>query len=346
MAPSFDQGETLAERFRKHLGQEQHLYGCFMRGMADDFDAGGPVRRICEGWEDAPHGSAVQLRLLAGLFRIVLTGRAPELVPYYPCLGGTEPPGDAWPIALKVMATNEAELHESLQIAPQTNEVARSNALLVGLFAAVEATGMRRVRLLEPGASAGLNLLADRYRYEFGWRTWGPESSPVLLRGIDDEVRAVDFEIVSRRGCDHSPVDITSPEGQLRLRSFVWPFHVARHEILTAALSIATIEPPVIDRGSAADWLETQLAEPVDPEVLTVVWHSITRMYWSPDESARVDDVIRAATCRQPVARVAMEYPQVVGGEGPELTLELRDGGSPQVLADVGDHGTPVTLRK
>jgi len=345
MAPSFDRGETLAERFRQHLGDQDHLYGHFLRRMADDWESGGFVRRICAGWEDSPHGSSVQLRLLAGLFRIVLTGRAPELVPYYPCLGGTAPPETAWPVALEVMEQHESELHDALDIAPQTNEVARSNALLVGLFAAVESTGFRRVRLLEPGASAGLNLLVDRYRYEFGSDGWGPRSSPVVLTGaIVGDIRGADFSIVARRGCDHSPVDVASPEGQLRLRSFVWPFHIARHERLTRAFTVAATDPPVVERAGAANWLETQLSESVEPDVLTVVWHSITRMYWTVEESRAVDAVLATAGTRMPIARIAMEYPEVVAGVRPELTLEVM-GGPVRVLADVGDHGVPVSMR-
>ena len=52
-----------------------------MRAMADDWEAGGPVAAVCAGYEDAPRGSAMPLRLLAGVFRLVLTDRAPELVP-------------------------------------------------------------------------------------------------------------------------------------------------------------------------------------------------------------------------------------------------------------------------
>jgi hypothetical protein len=91
------------------------------------------VRAICRGWEDAPAGAVIQLRLLARLFRIVLTGRAPELVPYYPCLGGTAPPAEAWPVVRPVLAGHVDELREALEVAPQTNEVGRSTALLVGL---------------------------------------------------------------------------------------------------------------------------------------------------------------------------------------------------------------------
>jgi hypothetical protein len=54
-----------------------------------------------------------------------------------------------------------AELHDALAVTPQTNEVGRSAPLLAGLFDLVAACGLRRIRLLEVGASAGLNLLLD-----------------------------------------------------------------------------------------------------------------------------------------------------------------------------------------
>ena len=44
--------------------------------------------------------------------------------------------------------------------------------------------------------------------------------------------------IADRRGCDLAPVDGTTPEGALLLRSFVWPFDVHRHERLAGALRL------------------------------------------------------------------------------------------------------------
>ena len=41
----WDAGETLAERFRAHARDAEHLYGYAIRGMADDWDAGGPSAR-------------------------------------------------------------------------------------------------------------------------------------------------------------------------------------------------------------------------------------------------------------------------------------------------------------
>lgn len=106
---------------------------------------------MVRGYEDAPTGAVVQLRLLAGIFRLVLTGRAPTLEPYYACLGGTADPAEVWPVLRPVVAEHLSELHDALAIAPQTNEVGRSVALLVGLLDLATASGRQRVRLLELG---------------------------------------------------------------------------------------------------------------------------------------------------------------------------------------------------
>jgi hypothetical protein len=159
----WDIGETLADRFRAHARDAEHLYGYAIRSMAEDWEAGGPIRAVCRGYENAPRGAVIQLRLLAGVFRLVLTGRAPELVRFYPCLGGTAPPSQAWPVMRNVIAAHIDELHAALAVAPQTNEVGRSVALLAGLFDLVGASGVRRIRLLELGASAGLQRAASSW---------------------------------------------------------------------------------------------------------------------------------------------------------------------------------------
>jgi len=64
-----------------------------------------------------------------------------------------------------VIGTHIEEMHAALAVPPQTNEVGRSAALLAGLFDLVAASGVRRIRLLELEASAGLNLLLDFYGF-------------------------------------------------------------------------------------------------------------------------------------------------------------------------------------
>ncbi|HRW19303.1 MAG TPA: DUF2332 domain-containing protein [Dermatophilaceae bacterium] len=335
----FDTGATLAERFRSHFGGASHLYGHAVRGMADDWEAGGPVRDICRGWEDSPSGTVVQLRLLAGVFRIVLDGRAPELEPFYACLGGTAGPEGVWPVLREVLAEHVVELARGLELAPQTNEPGRSAALLVGIFEAVRQHGLRRVRLLEPGASGGLNLLVDRFRYAGVDWTWGPEDSPLLLDTKADRIAPQDFSVVDRVGCDVAPVAAHTPAGAAYLTSFVWPWQLHRHERLRAALEVVRQHPVTVEAAGAGEWLERRLADPVDDDVLTIVWQSITRMYWPPEETRRTEAAVAQARSRIPLAHVTMEHEP---GDGPAADAALAVDG--RILGLVHPHGIPLWI--
>lgn len=340
-----EQGSLLAEQLRDHFGHRQHLYGVLLAEMADDLDADGPVAEIGRDHLTPVRGQAMSLRLLAGLFRIVLRGDAPQLERFYACLGGTAAAEEAWPLVRPVLAAHVEELHDALDSPPQTNEVGRSACLAIGLFHAVRRHGLHRVRLLEPGASAGLNLNVDRYRTTGpGW-AWGPPSPLTLDTGASG-VTPEPVEVVERRGCDLAPVDASTPEGARWLTSFVWPFDLDRHRRLAGALDVVRRHPVVVDRASAADWVEEQLATAPGDGVLTVVWQSITQQYWPEEESAAVAAAIEEARSRMPVAHVSMEGvppPQGAGGytvaeHGPDLRV---DG---ELVARSHHHGPPVIM--
>ena len=339
--------DELSDRFRAHFApDEEHLYAALLAEMADDWDVGGITRELFEGWDGAPARQFPQLRLLAGLFRIVLRGDAPQLEGYYPCLGGDLDPREAWASVRPLLAVHVEELHASLTTTPQTNEPARTVALLVGLSEAVRRTGLRRVRLLEPGASAGLGLLLDRYRLTGDGWAHGPEDSSLVVEGCGGAGLVPEsFEIAERRGCDVAPVDASTPEGAAYLTSFVWPWQVERHHRLAAALQVAQDTPVAVDRATAGVWTRSRLAEPPGPGVLTVVWHSVTRMYWPAEETALVEQAVAEARGRMPLAHVAMEHPWPADGGLPTgddgLPVVELDG---EVLARCDHHGPPVTL--
>ena len=342
---AFD-GASLADRFRNHFGHTDHLYGVLLAGMADDWEVGGVTRELFEGWEDADARQFPQLRLLAGLFRIVLRGDAPQLEGFYPALGGDLDPHEAWAPVRPVMAAHVEELRRSLERAPQTNEPARSVALVVGLSHALRRTGLRRVRLLEPGASGGLGLLVDRYRFVGdGWAT-GPGDSPLVVPGCGAEGLVPEaFDVVDRRGCDVAPVDTATEDGAAYLTSFVWPWQLDRHERLAAALRVAREHPVVVDRAPASEWVRERLADPVAEDVLTVVWHSVTRLYWPAEETAAMDAAVDEARSRMPLAHVAMEHRWDAAADerDPGMPLLEVDG---DVLATCDHHGPPVALRR
>jgi hypothetical protein len=345
---------SLPEQFRSHAALlPPGLYQNLLFAMAQDWEAGGVVRQICAGWEEAPSSDVVQLRLLAGLQRLVLDRQAPQLAMYYPDLGGTAASEHAWADVEPVLRAHLAELREALQLAPQTNEPGRSVPLLIGLFDAVRRSGLNSVRLLEVGASAGLNLLVDQYFISGDGWFFGPPESPVrFVDAVQGPVSVTPFRITFRRGCDLSPIDASTTEGRLRLTSFVWPHDLHRHERLRAALQVASSMPVHVDASPASPWLDSQLSTAPDPATLTVVWHSVTRQYWPESEVRAVQRVITGARGRLPLAHVAMESP----GPAPdgsyrfaEVTVQLSVPGGvndeqPSLLATAADHGIPTRI--
>ncbi len=340
-------GPPFPDRLRAHFAGEEHLYGVLLAAMARDWEEGGISRELFDGWEDVPARQFPQLRLLAGLFRIVLRGEAPQLVPFYPVLGGDADPRGAWPVVRPVLVAHAEELRRSLDETPQTNEPGRTAALLVGLSEAVRRTGLTRVRLLEPGASAGLGLLVDRYRLLGDDWAAGPASSPFVLRGCGAPGLAPpDLVVVERRGCDVAPVDASTEEGARYLTSFVWPWMLERHARLASALEVAREHPVTVDRARGARWVTGRLATPPPEGVLTVVWHSATRLYWPAEESRALEAAVAGARARMPLTHVAMEHPRPADGSEPVpaagddvLPVVEVDG---EVIATCGHHGPPV----
>jgi hypothetical protein len=116
--------------------------------------AGDAVYGVLRGHEDDPGPSVLALRLMGAVHRLALRGDAPELAAHYHSAGGR--PGDAWPHFVAVLRDHRAELRRLVENPVQTNEPGRCVALLGGFLEVARVTG-KPLRLLEVGASAGLN---------------------------------------------------------------------------------------------------------------------------------------------------------------------------------------------
>ena len=367
-----DPREVLVSLFRGQAGWCTRLgspiYGHMLERAADDLAAGGPVWRVVEPYVERPFNFAHHLRLMGAVHRLALAGEAPGLAAHYPSTGGDgDPdaawrellalhyptvggtPGDIWPVARRTVEEHLDALHELVQRPVQTNEVGRGSALLGGLVLIQQRTGLP-IRLLEVGASGGLNLLVDRYAHEVAdGVVLGDPASPVHLdqpwRGRHPAHRTP--EILERRGCDPGPLDPTSAEDRLTLTSYVWADQVHRFERLRAALQVAAGDPPVVERSGAAAFLARQLAEP-RPGVVTVVWHSVVRQYIDPAERRTMDELLHQAGARAtstaPLAHLALEPER---GRSPRFLLSLRTwpGGRRRTLAECQGHGPPVVWR-
>ena len=331
--------QTLGRRLRfqanacAHLGSP--LYADLLGRAAEEVIDGDVVFGVLRGHEADPGPSALALRLMGAVHRLVLSGEAPELAKRYPSAGGAT--GDAWPAFLDLLRERRDQLRVLVERPVQTNEPARCAALLGGFLEVARVTELP-LRLLEVGASAGLNLRFERYRYELGDERWGPADSPVAIRArltgrppLDTPAR-----IASRAGCDRQPLDPRSEEGRLTLASYVWPDQLERHERLHAALAVAEQVDAPVERAGAADWIEARLAEPAG-DAATVVFHSIVMQYLPADERDRFEEALENGSGTRAWLRMEPGDERLT-----EIRLKLWPGGEDRLLARAGYHGDPV----
>lgn len=320
------------------------LYQQILIGVLADMRAGGVCARVLDERDGDPFGSALALRFLGAVHRIVLEGRAPTLAVFYPSTGGDPAAGDPVPAFLAAVEEHESELERRITDGVQTNEVGRSAALVGGYAEVARRTGLP-LRVLEIGASGGLNLRFDRYAYDTGRQVCGDPASPVRFVGVWEgappELPSA-FDVTERRGCDRNPIDATTEDGRLTLLSYVWPDQVPRLTRLAAALEVARRVPVTIDQADAADWIGEMLAEP-RPGLATVVVHSIVLQYLSPDRRRRFRDVVaHAGAIAAPEAPVAWLRMEPATEDAAEVRLTLWPGGEDRALGTAGYHGEPI----
>ncbi len=324
------------------------LYADLLSWAAADLRAGGPTLDVLDGYLDGPQSSVLALRLLGAAHALALTGQAPGLASYYPSAGGTASPGpagaDAWAALRQTLTEHRSSIRAWLRRPPQTNEVGRAAALLGGLrYLGAEAD--LPVRLVEVGASAGLNLRADHFRVAGERGSCGPASSPVVLAGgwLGASPPEGRVEIIARTGGDLDPIDAATPEGGLVLTAYVWPDQRARLERLRGALAVARAVPADLRRESATATLaRTQLAD----GTWTVLWHSILRQYLDQAQRAELAEGVAAlGAAATRTARFAYLYLEQSRAGGCPVTLTTWPGGRQRVLGVAPPHGLPVTWR-
>ncbi len=218
----------------------------------------------------------------------------------------------------------------------QTNEPARCAA-----FYPLLASFRQPLALIEVGASAGLCLYPDRYRYEYrhdGTTTISGDPTSPLTIGCDviGDGPAVDkpIDVVWRAGIDLNPLDVNSDDDMGWLETLIWPGEpmpasgldstgtegsAVREARLRAAVAIARTDPPRIVAGDLLGEFAA-LAAQAPADATLVVFHSAvltyvpveireafadlalaTRGHWLSQEAPHV--VARATPADETVAR-------------------------------------------
>lgn len=301
---------------------------------------GGAVMARVRAWPGAPLADALPLRLAGGIHALHLKGAEPALAPIYANADGVD---DSAIIAAALHA-HEAELLPWLDGPPQTNEAGRS-ANFIGAMLWLADKGLApRFECLEIGSSAGINLMLDRYHFDLGGVQVGPEPGAMRFQpewqGDAPPFQAI--EIVSTKGCDVAPVDLTDPAQALRLKAYIWPEHTVRFERMEAAIAEAKKAAPDLVHMNAAEFIEAELAKPQASGTTRMLMHSIVWQYVPEDQKARVTAAMEAAGARasadRPLAWIALEANRVLHIH--EMVVRYWPGGEQgQVVTRAHPHG-------
>jgi hypothetical protein len=225
----------------------------------------------------------------------------------------------------------------------QTNEVQRCFALLPLLLTVARAAS-RPLDLLELGASAGLNLLWDRYRYRYRAGKWGPETARLELTGnerapVPEPLLRQRVAVQRRRGIDLNPLDVTNADHVRLLFAFASRDEDVRSR-LQQAVEVARHEPPELIRGDYLDLLPQLLAER-DDGALTVVCQTHSTIDLPLEQRVRLRGLVDTAGEAAPLAWISAPTPEEHGQRRGDYPLELAlwPGGERRIVARTDVRG-------
>jgi hypothetical protein len=230
--------------------------------------------------------------------QVLLSGdvvpEAQALREYYPSVGGTKSTDDPEfdRIFLEVMDRCKDRLIPILENETvQTNETQRG---LFWLFPAIM-TGWRQTHLVDLGASAGLNLVADQRHFTWSDGTdtlsFGKAETEQFVSKITPRIPKLwndDLSVptvISRNGCDLHPLPLKSDGDRAKLESFVWPDQDHRFDRLKEGIEahkdVSDVQPISIQQASLPHDLPKFLnsLELQDDSVPVVIYNTYMTTY-------------------------------------------------------------------
>ena len=328
------------------------LYDRICRTVAENDDV---LDLVCE----APPTGHNPVLLLAAVHYLLLGGLDHPLAAVY----AGESDADPGPLFVDLCLNHRDAILELLATEQvNTNEVGRS-ALIGPALTTVASRLGAPLGHVDVGCSAGLNLLCDRYRLDYGSAgASGPVGAPVEIR-CDVVAGAPPIApslptIAARVGLDREPLDLFDPRQSRWQLACAWPdtgrlprTKRAHEEARRAALELV--------RGDAVDDVGGLIAV-LPSEVTAVVTTTWVVSYFSPEQRSGFRDALAAASESRPVAWISADLRGVVDviptdgppsdGNGVEWSVlglvTFRDGrAEPELLGYGHPHGSGLDWR-
>jgi hypothetical protein len=262
-------------------------------------------------WEllgNAPEGFRRATLFFAALQSTVAAHPNEPLAAWFPAVSGRPiPDGDPTEALARFCREHATELAALIRTRrTQTNEVGRSAALLLGLAQVDEP-----IALVELGASAGLNLLLDEFRYEYetpaGVLAVGDPESPVRVRSELCGTGRVPGRIpviASRIGIDAAPVDPRDDAAVAWLQACVFADQAERRSRLAGAVTLARRRGGTVRQGLLPDL--AVLDEVPDDQQLCLMTSWVLPYLADDDRRALIDGVLARSKSR-PISWITME---------------------------------------
>ena len=260
-------------------------------------DRASATGRAVLDWPGDPVADAMVLRLVGGFHALHRAGVDPALSQLF--RGEVTDDAGIDAILADTLVAHDAALLPWLAGPPQTNEAGRSAGLMTGLLHLATRFG-QRMELLEIGSSAGLNLLIDRYGFDLGGVSVGPDPAELVIRpdwrGPPPPAAAI--EVIGVRGVDIAPVDLADDAAAERLAAYVWVDALERQTRIDTAIAMVRRYGVALEQGDAADWVEAQLAKPQAEGTTRVLMHSVVWQYLPKEGRDRIQAAMAAAGAR------------------------------------------------
>ncbi len=306
--------------------------------------------------------------LVAAIHREILLDSpgTEKLRDYYPSVGGLKPPTDddlpsifLDTVRIKKASQSFCEFMKKANV--QTNETGRGIFWLLP----VALSGWKEIHLVDLGASAGLNLLANQRKYTLvdknnvEWSIGQAHSSQFTIDcepHVPSDLKNSIPNVLSRSGCDLLPFMLESEQDKATLMSFVFADQTDRMERLKEGIveyeRMKEISPIVLMKTNLPDdlpmFLESLGSEKDDAPV--VIYNTYMAAYLRDhgrDLKMHIDAWARKR--ENPVMWAQLE-PPTDGNESPNIlwcawTIHLWEKGQPcqqWQIAWSHPHGTRV----
>jgi hypothetical protein len=290
-----------------------------------------------------PGQSPVNL-LFGAVHYLLLGGAQHPLAEFYPSVGGRRPPDDAYPAFADFCGQFEDQITElSATRRVQTNEVGRCGLLLPAFALAWEQADRRPLHIIEVGASAGLNLMFDHYRYEYtNGHVCGPRSAAQIRTELRGEVACplpeVMPQVAGRVGVDVSPVDVTDKDAIRWVESLIWADQLDRVERFRQAVALVRTHPPRVSAGDGLELVPDVVGQ-VSDAARPCLFHSHAIYQMDKGWRGRFHDMLTDLGRSRELLHISLEW---LGDDpGPQLHLAVHADGEPRTahLADCDHHG-------